>query len=378
MQLRDDEQQPADAENTDADAQRRKALQDSLDSGGTQDTTDPPARDPDPAPAPAPAAPAAPAAGAAPFVSQWDPGSSAPSNAPPGQHWDASLANYVADAAPAATTGGGPPSGGALTDPNFAQQFVAYWGSQPGANPSVKGDPAYWVGRFTSGAFGNDQQYAIQRMMQAEGPPEGASQGAPATTGGQLQTQTSAGSGANTISAGSLPGSPTTNQFGDDIRRQLLALLNQAPVDQNDPDIAGAISANKVATERSLSQENDQIAEQAYAQRLGGAGSTQASLQAARERTGAGQGQFAGNLVAQQATARRSQITQLLQVGAGVMTADQQQQLQLELAKMDAILRQQSITNQNTQANDQLGYQYDTFQANMNRNSVLDAMGVHL
>lgn len=377
-----------------AAADARKALQDSLDSTGTQGITDPtdksndPSNDPapDPVPAPAPAAPApAPAATnptpTNPDGSQvgsgtaWTAGASAPSSAPAGYHWDASMASYEPDAAPAAASTSGPPSGGNLSDPNYAAQFVAYWGNQPGVNPSVKNDPGYWVGRFTSGAFGNDQQYAIARMMQAEGAPEGASTPAPAT--GQAPTQT-AGPVGNTISAASLPGMPSNNQFGDSIRAQLLALLNQAPVDANDPDIAPAIAANKVSSERSLQAENDQIAEAAYAQHLGGSGSTQASMQAARENTGAAEGAFSGNLVAQQALARRAQITQLLQVGAGVMTADQQQQLQAQIAAIDAQLQQESISNQNSQYYSGLDLNANQFDVTANRNAMLDAMGVHL
>ncbi len=230
--------------------------------------------------------------------------------------------------------------------------------------------------QFTSGHFGNDQQYAISRMMQAEGAPEGSTMAAP-TTPQQQPYQTAAGTG-NTIDAGSLPGMPTTNQFGNDIRTQLLALLNQAPVDASDPDIAPAIAANKVSSERSLQAENDQIAEAAYAQHLGGAGSTQAAMQAARESTGANEGSFSGNLVAQQALARRNQITQLLQVGAGVMTADQQQALQAQLANLDAMLRQESISNQNAQYYSGLDLNANQFDVTANRNAVLDAMGVHL
>lgn len=73
----------------------------------------------------------------------------------------------------ATTPDGARPTGGALTDPAYAARYVAWAGTQPGVNPSVKNDPNYWIGRFTSGAFGNDQEYALQRMMQAEGPPEG-------------------------------------------------------------------------------------------------------------------------------------------------------------------------------------------------------------
>lgn len=74
------------------------------------------------------------------------------------------------------TTGGGgtAPSGGSLTDPAYAAKLVAYYANQPGANPSLKNDPNYWIGKLTSGAFQNDQGYAVSRFMQPEGAPEGS------------------------------------------------------------------------------------------------------------------------------------------------------------------------------------------------------------
>lgn len=265
------------------------------------------------------------------------------------------------------------PTGGSLTDANYAASLVAWAAKQPGVNPSVQNDPNYWIGRFTSGAFGNDQDYAVQRMMQAEGAPEGS-------TGSVASTVPSGTSNIQTASATGAPqiGAPQNSAFSQMIRDQITELLHQAPVSAEDPDIAPAISANRVAQERSLQDERNQIAESNYAQHLSGSGTADAQFQAARERTGVSEGQFSGNLVAQQALARRNQITQVLQIGAGVMTADQQQQLQRELANMDAILRQQQITNQNNQFNDQLGVNIGEFQANLNRQSVLDAMGVHI
>jgi hypothetical protein len=51
------------------------------------------------------------------FQSVWEPGASAPSNAPPGAHWDPNLAMFVPDEAPAQapTTGGGGYGGGGGT-----------------------------------------------------------------------------------------------------------------------------------------------------------------------------------------------------------------------------------------------------------------------
>lgn len=105
----------------------------------------------------------------------WNPGEDHPSYDPAGYHWDSTYAMEVPNSdstSPKIPTG--MPTGGALSDPTFAAQLVAWAGNLPGVNPSVKNDPSYWIGRFTSGAFGNDQDYALKRMMTPEGAPEGS------------------------------------------------------------------------------------------------------------------------------------------------------------------------------------------------------------
>ena len=64
-------------------------------------------------------------------------------------------------------SGGGPPTGGSLSDPAYAAQLVAYYANQPGADPSLKNDPNYWIQKMTSGEFGSDQGYAVSKMQTA-------------------------------------------------------------------------------------------------------------------------------------------------------------------------------------------------------------------
>lgn len=126
----------------------------------TQGVTDPTVKSPDPS-------------SSAPFVSQWDTGSQAPSNAPPGQHWDPNMARYVADAAPAATTSGG----GGLKDPSYVDALIASWANKPGANPSLRNDPNYWKQKILSGELGTDEGYITSKFMLPEGAPAGSSGG---------------------------------------------------------------------------------------------------------------------------------------------------------------------------------------------------------
>ncbi len=69
------------------------------------------------------------------------------------------------------STSGGAPGGGDPRDPTYAAKLVNYYANQPGANPSLKNDPGYWIGKLTSGELGTDQGYIVGRFMQPEGAP---------------------------------------------------------------------------------------------------------------------------------------------------------------------------------------------------------------
>lgn len=82
--------------------------------------------------------------------------------------------------APPTTPGGlagPPPANGNFTDPNYASAFVQYYANQPGANPSLKNDPNYWIGKITSGELGADPNYIIGKFMTPEGAPAGGAAG---------------------------------------------------------------------------------------------------------------------------------------------------------------------------------------------------------
>jgi hypothetical protein len=166
-----------------------------------------------------------------------------------------------------------------------------------------------------------------------------------------------------------------TDAFSQSIRDALLKELGQGPVSADDPTIAPAIAANRVATERGLADQRNQIAERLNAQGMGNSGSLDTQMQAARERATTGEAQFSGNAVMQQAQSRRQELVNLLQTGAGVMNADQSRQLQGKIADLDAFLRQQGITNQNQQFYDQLGMSAAQFEQLMNEQAVRDSMG---
>jgi hypothetical protein len=168
---------------------------------------------------------------------------------------------------------------------------------------------------------------------------------------------------------------PEQTAFAKTIRDALTAALGQGPVSANDPDVAPAIAANRVATERALQEQRDAIAERLNAQGMGGSGALDQQMAQAFEKSGTQQGLFAGNAVFQEGLARRQQLVSLLQTGAGVLNADDAQALQAKIADLDAYLRQQSITNQNNQANDSMGLTGAYYQALLQQMANNNLMG---
>ncbi len=76
-------------------------------------------------------------------------------------------------------TGGAGASGGAAptlnrSDPASVAAYVSYYANQPGANPSLKNDPNYWIGKISSGELGSDPNYIVSKFMLPEGAPAGA------------------------------------------------------------------------------------------------------------------------------------------------------------------------------------------------------------
>jgi hypothetical protein len=184
------------------------------------------------------------------------------------------------------------------------------------------------------------------------------------------------GGAAPTPPSVSTPIDPAVTAYNQSIRNALLSAINSPGVTMDDPDIAPAIQANRVSNQRMLEQQREAIAERLNAQGMSGSGAMDQQMAQAFQQTGEREGTFAGNAVLQQALARRQQLVALLGTGANVLTADEARQAQLKIADLDAYLRQQSITNQNQQSNDQMGLTGAYYQALLKQQQVRDLLGL--
>ena len=111
------------------------------------------------------------------------------------------LTQATGGGATGAASGGGAPTLN-RNDPASVAAYVSYYANQPGANPSLKNDPNYWIGKISSGELGSDPNYIVSKFMLPEG--------APAGSGGNQYGQLNAGGfGAAPSAYASNPNAPT-------------------------------------------------------------------------------------------------------------------------------------------------------------------------
>jgi hypothetical protein len=170
---------------------------------------------------------------------------------------------------------------------------------------------------------------------------------------------------------------PATQQYNQGLRDFMTSQLGQlsTPVDPTSPDIAPALSAYNTQSQRDQQTQRDALAERYYASGEGGtplqSGGFNTAVQGIGEAAAAGRQNFAGSTLYNAAQSRRQQLQSMLQTAVGAGQTDAAQQIQSQIANIDAQLREQGLTQQNTQFNDQLSYNYANMMAGLNRDSLL-------
>lgn len=229
------------------------------------------------------------------------------------------------------------PGGGSINDPTYLSQLVAYYGNQPGVNPSVKNDPNYWIG--AAPRFGGDEAEFIRRMMTAEGPPEGSTGGSNVPTGGgtsdlssflmQLMT---AGRGNNT----------------DPARSALLSRMNglldqySQPVSADDPTIKASTQAYTGQVGRSVNRFKKQAAERAYAEGVP-TGAFDSQIGNAELSGGRSIGDFETGMMRDEMMARRDKLMQTLQGAGQLLSAQDSADIQNKIANIDAVMKSRGL-----------------------------------
>lgn len=213
-----------------------------------------------------------------------------------------------------------------------------------GIQPRDASDFQYWVDKINStGGFADEgnKNYWLNRLAQGQG-------GVGDYLGRPEAGASATGSSASGIG---LFDPDTLNKIKSAFLQRLGGL--SAPVTADDPGVAGAISANKITSQRGLENTRKALAEAAYAHGDLNTGGYQQAQQQALEHEGASEAEFAGNAVSQAQQQREQLLNQLLGLGGSISSNAAQLQL----------------------GNDRLGLDYATLQNSMNRDSILAALG---
>lgn len=282
-----------------------------------------------------------------------------------------------------------PAPGQLMPTPNVAGSFAPNSPNDP--NPS---DPYMQLQAFLQGHAG-DPQAGINAWMGASGKSTPGAQWYPDTQTIGLANGTylvAPGAGGNSsktnwqvVQRGPEGGGAidtsglgaTTDPLAGNIRDILTSQMqgDLGPVDANNPNIAPEIGAFDTQSQRDEQTTRDRLAEEYYASGSGGgagldSGSFNTARQQARETSAGQRANFTGSAVFQEAQARRSQLSDLLKTATTYGLTTQAQQLQAQIAAIDAKLREQGLTQQNSQFGDSLGFSYANLQAQLNRDAL--------
>ena len=128
-------------------------------------------------------------------------------------------------------------------------------------------------------------------------------------------------------------------QRADALYSQLSQKANQSlQIDRNDPIIRAQADAYSANQERSKRNYLSDVAE-----RSGPLANIRGEQRMAAERVGQATGSFEAELLGRELTARRDEIMQALQMSGSLLNADQQRQLQSELAMLDQAIKEQNV-----------------------------------
>lgn len=217
-------------------------------------------------------------------------------------------------------------------------------------------------GNFNDDIQGNENWW-WGAELDANGNPYPDAGGAGGAAGG-------AGAGASGLSGGAGGTGSGSMQTGyDGLVQQLQQFINQSPVDvSTNPAYRGAIDAYNAQQQRGAESTRNAIAERMAASGQTNSGAYDAQLLKAEQTADLNKASFAGDLGYRALESQRDDILQALQIGAGLMTAEQEMALREKLGMINAELSQQQITNQNTQYMTDMGWQQGIWEWLQNQN----------
>jgi hypothetical protein len=187
------------------------------------------------------------------------------------------------------------------------------------------------------------------------------------------------------------------DKFNASVRERIMAQLEPKPgPTMDDPDIRQQQAAFSRTARRANEQNRAQMAERMAAQGDLDSGAFDSVVERGLANTQGLEAQNAADLVGQRLQQRMAELQTVMQLGAGIMTSDQQQELQKQMGMLDAELRRTAfegdlglrkvlgggqmqlglldLLQRDSQFNDRLGFDIGAFANNAARQSMLGLM----
>ena len=292
------------------------------------------------------------------FVSQWNPGATAPSNAPQGMQWSTSMANYEPIPQTGGPTGGGGPEA-------FIREWQSSHPSSEGIGPLAAAlQQKFGIGRYMYGSTPSGNEILLNgqkyKVIGAEGTPgqywyqPGMDDSAPAAPyqprpmqQGLTNYQPTA-QGYTPFSVGGMQA--PQGLWGTDFTSQLRQILMQRlaaagkAVDPNDPNIQEPLTAARNEATRGTERERAQLAERLYGQGQGlNTGELTQQIQQSNERNAVGLGTLRANLITREVEGRKNELQQLLSMAFAAGDAEASREIQSQIAQLNAMLQREGF-----------------------------------
>ena len=166
----------------------------------------------------------------------------------------------------------------------------------------------------------------------------------------------------------------------DALRKILMEQLGAAssPVSADAPGIRDVLAGRRIASQRNAERLRAQAAESMGAQGLGQSGALNAKLEGINQQQGEADTQGTGQLLFQELGAKRQQLTNLLSLAVQSGDAESARNIAAQLEAIRAQMQQgqftDSLNQRGQQFNDQLGFNYNSLNANQNSGGLEDIL----
>jgi hypothetical protein len=134
----------------------------------------------------------------------------------------------------------------------------------------------------------------------------------------------------------------------------------------NDPALRAQSDAYAVGQQRARDQAREALAERMSTNGTADSGALDTGIRGLYQTQGENQAGFNANLVGNELTRQRDELTSYMQMSGARLSATEANQLQARIAEINAALQAQGMTNQNNQFNSNMGWNQQQWAAQQN------------